>query len=209
MQSRKNNKSQSNRQSKMRKKSKQNRTKKRVFSKKDFSDGDGMLVSIWGPALWHSLHTMSFNYPVKPTLNDKTNYRRFMMNLVNVLPCRHCRENLKKNYKAFPLSMDCMKDRNQFSRYVYRLHERINKNLGKDSGLSYCDVRERYEHFRARCTEEKPKMFDFKKTRKNKKEKGCTEPLYGKKAKCVIKIVPKEEKCKTFQMDEKCRKSRE
>ena len=61
-----------------------------------------------------------------------------------------------------------MKDRNQFSRYVYRLHERINKNLGKDSGLSYCDVRERYEHFRARCTEEKPKMFDFKKTRKNK-----------------------------------------
>ena len=209
MQSRKNNKSQSNRQSKMRKKSKQNRTKKRVFSKKDFSDGDGMLVSIWGPALWHSLHTMSFNYPVKPTLNDKTNYRRFMMNLVNVLPCRHCRENLKKNYKAFPLTMDCMKDRNQFSRYVYRLHERINKNLGKDSGLSYCDVRERYEHFRARCTEEKPKMFDFKKTRKNKKEKGCTEPLYGKKAKCVIKIVPKEEKCKTFQMDEKCRKSRE
>lgn len=209
MQSRKNNKSQSNRQSKMRKKSKQNRTKKRVFSKKDFSDGDGMLVSIWGPALWHSLHTMSFNYPVKPTLNDKTNYRRFMMNLVNVLPCRHCRENLKKNYKAFPLSMGCMKDRNQFSRYVYRLHERINKNLGKDSGLSYCDVRERYEHFRARCTEEKPKMFDFKKTRKNKKEKGCTEPLYGKKAKCVIKIVPKEEKCKTFQMDEKCRKSRE
>jgi hypothetical protein len=209
MQSRKNNKTQSNRQSKMRKKSKQNRTKKRVFSKNDFSDGDGMLVSIWGPALWHSIHTMSFNYPVKPTLDDKTNYRRFMMNLVNVLPCRHCRENLKKNYKAFPLTMECMKDRNRFSRYVYQLHERINKNLGKDSGLSYCDVRERYEHFRARCTEEKPKMFDFKKTRKSKKEKGCTEPLYGKKAKCVIKIVPKEEKCKTFQMDEKCRKRRE
>ena len=210
MQSRKSKRIQhSNRQSKTRKKSKQQRTKNRVFSTKDFSDADGMLVSIWGPALWHSLHTMSFNYPVKPTLNDKSNYRRFMMNLVNVLPCRHCRENLKKNYKAFPLTMDCMKDRNRFSRYVYQLHERINKNLGKDSGLSYCDVRERYEHFRARCTEEKPKMFDFKKTRKNKKEKGCTEPLYGKKAKCVIKIVPKEEKCKTFQIDDKCRKSRE
>jgi hypothetical protein len=210
MQSRKSTRIQhSNRQSKTRKISKQQRTKNRVFSTKDFSDADGMLVSIWGPALWHSLHTMSFNYPVKPTLNDKSNYRRFMMNLVNVLPCRHCRENLKKNYNAFPLTMDCMKDRNRFSRYVYQLHERINKNLGKDSGLSYCDVRERYEHFRARCTEEKPKMFDFKKTRKNKKEKGCTEPLYGKKAKCVIKIVPKEEKCKTFQIDDKCRKSRE
>ena len=26
-----------------------------------------MLTSVWGPSLWHSLHTISFNYPVKPT----------------------------------------------------------------------------------------------------------------------------------------------
>ena len=104
--------------------------------------------------------------------------------------------------------MECMKNRNSFSRYVYQLHERINKNLGKDSGLSYCDVRERYEHFRARCVEEPMKKFNFKKTSKNSKETGCTEPLYGKKSKCIIKIVPKEERCKTFQMDEKCKKTR-
>ena len=190
-------------------KSHKNKTKKRVFSKKDFSDGDGMLVSVWGPAQWHFLHTMSFNYPVKPTNKDKKHYRDYMLNLVNVLPCKHCRENLKKNYKVFPLTMNCMKNRNTFSRYVYRLHERVNKNLGKDSGLSYCDVRERYEHFRARCLDEKPQKFTFKKTRKNSKEKGCTEPLYGTKATCIIKIVPKEEKCKTFQMDNKCKKTRE
>jgi hypothetical protein len=190
-------------------KSRKNKTKKRIFSKKDFSDGDGMLVSVWGPAQWHFLHTMSFNYPIKPTNKDKKHYRDYMLNLVNILPCKHCRENLKKNYKVFPLTMDCMKDRNSFSRYVYRLHERINKNLGKDSGLTYCDVRERYEHFRARCLDEKAKKFIFKNTRKNNKEKGCTEPLYGKKAKCIIKIVPKEEKCKTFQMDAKCKNTRE
>jgi hypothetical protein len=186
------------------------KSKKRVFTKKDFNAGDGMLVSVWGPAQWHFLHTMSFNYPVKPSHDDKTNYRNYMLNLVNVLPCKYCRENLKKNYKAFPLTIQHMKDRDSFSRYVYCLHERINKNLGKVSGLSYCDVRERYEHFRARCLEEKPKIFNFKKTRKNrnKKEKGCTEPLYGKKAKCVIKIVPKENKMDTFQMDEKCKNSR-
>ena len=79
--------------------------------------------------------------------------------------------------------------------------------LGKSSGLSYCDVRERYEHFRARCTKEKPKLFKFNKTRK-KKEKGCVEPLYGKKAKCVIKIVPQETKCKTLQIDKSCIKKR-
>ena len=184
------------------------KSKKKIFSKKDFSAGDGFLTTVWGPALWHSLHTMSFNYPVKPTQNDKKHYRNFMLNLVHVLPCKYCRDNVKKNYKLFPLTIECMKNRNSFSRYVYRLHERINKNLGKDSGLTYCDVRERYEHFRARCSEEKPNIFKFNKTRK-RKEKGCTEPLYGKKAKCIIKIVPNDEKCKTFQMDEKCKKTRE
>jgi hypothetical protein len=82
--------------------------------------------------------------------------------------------------------------------------------LGKNSNLSYCDVRERYEHFRARCTHEKPKIFTFKPTStKKKKEKGCTEPLYGKKSKCVINIVPQEDKIATFQMDEKCIRTRE
>jgi hypothetical protein len=69
-------------------------------------------------------------------------------------------------------------------------------------------VRERFEHFRARCTEEKPKIFNFKKTLK-KKEKGCTEPLYGKKSKCIINIVPQEDKSATFQMDKKCIKKRD
>ena len=103
-----------------------------------------------------------------------------------------------------------MKNRDSFSRYVYNLHEIVNRMLQKKSGLSFCDVRDRYEHFRSRCTIDKPKLFSpnlIKKTRK-KKEKGCTEPLYGKKSKCVIKIVPQEQKEKTFQMDKKCIKIR-
>ena len=183
---------------------------KRIFKKKDYNSGDGMLTAIWGPSMWHYLHTMSFNYPVKPTDEDKHNYRDFILNLRNVLPCKYCRQNLTNNLKAHPLKMCYMKDRDSFSRYIYKLHETVNKMLGKKSGLSYCDVRERYEHFRSRCTDEKPKIFNInmKKTRK-KKEKGCTEPLYGKKAKCIIKIVPQEEKCKTLQIDKKCIKTRE
>ena len=180
--------------------------KRRTYKRKDYHSGDGMLTTVWGPAMWHSLHTMSFNYPVNPTTKDKKNYRRFILNLQNVLPCRYCRENLKRNFKAHPLRMCDMKDRNSFSRYIYKLHELVNKMLGKKSGLSYCDVRERYEHFRARCTLEKPKMFNFRKTKK--KEKGCTEPLYGKKAKCVMKIVPQDEKCKTLEIDSKTIKKR-
>lgn len=179
------------------------RRKKRVFTKKHFNSGDGMLTAVWGPSLWHFMHIMSLNYPVHPTSEDKKHYKKFIINLQYILPCRYCRENLKNNFKTLPLQSCHMKDRNSFSRYVYKLHETINTMLGKKSGLSYCDVRERYEHFRARCTHDKE--FKFNKTRK--KEKGCTEPLYGKKSKCVIRIVPQEEKCKTLDIDKKCLKT--
>jgi hypothetical protein len=188
-----------------------NRKTKRVFTKKEFASGDGFLVSVWGPIAWTFLHTLSFNYPINPTPEDKIHYRDFVLNLQNVLPCKYCRINLKNNLKKKPIKMCHMASRDTFSRYVYELHEVVNKMLKKPSTLSYCDVRERFEHFRSRCTEEKPTIFTFKraKTLKNKKEKGCTEPLYGKKSKCVINIVPQEDKVATFQMDKKCIKSRD
>ena len=180
--------------------------KRSTYKRKDYFSADGMLTTVWGPSMWHYLHTMSFNYPMHPSALEKKHYRNFILSLSNVLPCRHCRENLKRNFKTHPLRSCDMMNRNTFSRYVYNLHETVNKMLGKKSGLSFCDVRERYEHFRSRCTVDKPKMLKSRKTRK--REKGCTEPLYGKKAKCVIKIVPQESKCETMQIDKKCIKQR-
>ena len=72
----------------------------RIYSIKDYSSNDGMLTQIWGPPLWHFLHTMSFNYPVNPTQNDKNNYRNFVLNLKHILPCGKCRKNLTKNLNS-------------------------------------------------------------------------------------------------------------
>jgi len=190
-------------------KTKKNKKSNRVFSLKDYNSGDGFLTSVWGPAMWHYLHTMSFNYPVNPTKEDKINYRNFILSLKNVLPCKYCRMNLKTNLKQFPLKFSHMKNRESFSKYVYNLHELVNKMLNKKSNLSYCDVRERYEHFRARCTDEKPKIFKFQKITKKKREKGCTEPLYGKKSRCVINIVPQDTKGQSIQIDKQCIKTKE
>lgn len=187
------------------------KTKKhRVFKKGDFYSGDGFLTTVWGPSMWHSLHTISFNYPVNPTEEQKRQYRNYILSLQNILPCGACRKNLKTNFRHLPLKMSNMKSRDTFSRYIYNLHELVNKMLKKKSNLTYCDVRERYEHFRARCVDEKPKVFKYSeiKTRK-KKEKGCTEPLYGKKARCILNIVPQNEKGQSIQIDKKCMKSRE
>ena len=152
-----------------------NKNKKYTFTRKEYMSGDGMMTSIWGPAMWHVLHTISFNYPVHPTSEDKKHYKEFIESLKYVLPCKYCRINLTNNLKIYPIRECHMKNRDTFSRYVYNLHEIINKMLGKKSGLSYCDVRETYEHFRSRCTQsDGKKLFKFNKTRKykgkNKKE---------------------------------------
>ena len=88
-------------------------------------------------------------------------------------------------------------------------------------------MRERYEHFRSRCTQDelmqKTMHNDESKedlTTKNilakdpnkdstkKSESGCTESLHGKKSKCIINIVPQEDKRDSFQMHKKCLKTR-
>ena len=183
------------------KKSKKTKKTKRMYDTKHYKSGDGMLTTVWGPSLWHFLHTMSFNYPVKPTNAEKKNYMNFIKSLRHILPCKYCRINLKQNFKNTPINMECMKNRETFSMYIYNLHETINKMLNKKSGLTYEDVRERYEHFRARCKTKKNKLFKFKKT---KKHLGCTEPIHKVKSKGVVKIVPQNEKCESLQIDNKC-----
>ena len=186
----------------------------KVYEAKDYSSNDGMLTTVWGPGIWHYLHTMSFNYPVNPTSSDKKHYREFVLNLQYVLPCGKCRKNLVKNFKTLPLTMSIMESRDTFSKYIYDLHELVNHMLDKKSGLTYDNVRERYEHFRARCAKPFKQIVKCKKTNRTRKfngikDKGCVVPLYGNKAKCVLQIVPQEVKCETLQIDERCIKRKE
>ncbi len=88
-----------------------------------------------------------------------------MLKLGKILPCGHCRKNFDKNLKKVPLTKKALKNRHNFSKWMYKLHEQVNKMLGKKSNLSYNDVRVRYEMFRARC------LDDGKGTKKKKRPK--------------------------------------
>lgn len=180
----------------MRKTKKKEMKKKLKFTRKNYNSGDGMLTSVWGPSLWHFLHTVSFNYPVNPSREDVENYRNFMKMLKYILPCKYCRINYVKNLKALPLTCEVFKSRDSFSKYVYKLHEHVNSMLGKQSNLSYVQVRNRYEHFRSRCSGKYSK-----KNKTKKKERGCVDPLHGKKSKCILHIVSDKSRKKTFKID--------
>jgi hypothetical protein len=157
----------------------------RQFTKKDYESKDGMLTSVWGPGMWHYLHTISFNYPIKPTEKEKNNYKRFIYSLGHTLPCKYCRINYANNLKKHPITSKHLMNRNSFSRYIYNLHNIVNKMLNKPNNLSYNDIKDRYEHFRARC---------------NKTKKRCSTALTGKKTRCILKIVSINNKSKSFQI---------
>ena len=178
-----------------------------TYDKTDYDSNDGMLTTVWGPAQWHVLHTMSFNYPVHPTKENKLHYYNHVHNLQNVLPCGKCRKNLVENFRKLPLKMSHLESRETFSKYIYDLHELVNTMLNKHSGLTFEEVRDRYEHFRSRCTKSKKEILRTRRIR-IKKEKGCTEPLVGEKSKCILHIVPQNKKCETFQMDKRCIKTK-
>jgi hypothetical protein len=176
-----------------------------VFTEKDYNSSNGMQSSVFGPPLWHTLHIISFNYPVKPTESNKKNYTNFIMSMEFTLPCVYCRTNFKKNITKAKFSPSVMNSRDSFSRFIYRFHNCVNEMLGKKIKISYEEVRDRYEHFRSRCSENEKRSDIIKEQRETKKEKGCNDSLYGRKSKCVIHIVPKNSKTEGFKMNSKCK----
>lgn len=171
---------------------------KRRFGNSDYSSDQGMATLVWGPALWHVLHTISFNYPVKPTKQQREDYETFIKSLGKVLPCGACRVNYPINCKKIGgIKKSIFKNRETFSKFIYKLHCSVNKALKKSSHKdcdTYEKVRDRYEHFRARC----PK----KSSRKRRgSHDGCNKAVGKRKSlKCVINIVKKGSKRKSFNM---------
>ncbi len=168
-----------------------------TFSKKDYNSGDGFLTTFWGSLVWTFLHTISFNYPVEPSNEDKKNYKNYLMSLGKVLPCKYCRDNFQKNLKKCKFSDKVFKNRETFSKFIFCLHNEVNKMLDKPIVLTYTEVRDTYETFRARCINEVPVI-------PRSGEVGCLEPLYGMKSKSVIHIVPSSSRKSGFQFDPKC-----
>ena len=91
---------------------------------------------------------------------------KFFKYLADVLPCGACRENYKKIISSGPLRLDkvVFKNRDTFSKYLFRLHNKVqediykktnlecNKPMYKNTKKDYLKVKKFYERFRAKCS---------------------------------------------------------
>ena len=134
----------------------------------DDSKTNGLITKIWGPHFWETLHCVSFGYPLEPSEEQKKTYRQFFISVKDVLPCKYCRDS----YTNFILTEDGTKllesdlsNRDNLTRYIYKLHNRINTKLGITYNVTYEDIVKKYESYRAVCIP---------------KAKSCSMPLYLK-----------------------------
>jgi hypothetical protein len=128
---------------------------------------NGLITKIWGGPGWIFNHSITFGYPLEPTEEQKAKYKNYFISLGDVLPCRLCRESYKKiiNTGDTALTDDVLKNRETLTKWLYRVHEAVNAKLEIDYGITYDEMVDRYESFRAKCGV--PELTN----------KGCVAPL--------------------------------
>ena len=146
-------------------------------------DESGFQTRVFGPAGWLFMHSIAQNYPWKPTDEQKQNYLMFFTSVGNVLPCRYCRESYQDFIKDpdTALNMSVMKSRLTLTKWLYDIHNKVNKKLDIKCNVSFKQVWDKYESFRSKCTKS-PEIVE-------KIKKGCLDPLKGYRKKCIIEIV--------------------
>ena len=89
-----------------------------------------MNQNIWGPKFWFTLHTVSFEYPINPTQQDKKIYYNYYDSYKYLLPCSVCRKNYKINLKELPL-INSLNSRRDLVHWVIDIHNKVNTETGK------------------------------------------------------------------------------
>jgi len=115
---------------------------------------NGLITKIWGPCAWEFFHCATFGYPLEPTEEQKQQYKNFFIVIGFVLPCKYCRDSYTEFINSDP---DCilkdsdLENRDALTRWAFRLHNRVNKKLGLTYNLTYEDMCEKFESYRAKC----------------------------------------------------------
>ena len=102
-----------------------------------------MNQNIWGSHLWFSLHTISFNYPTKPTNDDKEKYKLFFETLQYVIPCNICKKNYIRHLQEHPIT-NHLNSKKDLVYWVIDMHNMVNAEIGKKI-LSYDVVLKKYK----------------------------------------------------------------
>lgn len=136
------------------------------------NENNGLVTAVWGPALWTSLHSITFGYPIQPTEEQKNDYKQLFTLIGKTMPCKYCRESYSHFIITEPtiLNDTVMTNRQTLTKWLYDIHERVNQKLNKNYAKTYDQIVQEYETSRAKCSKSS-----------GTKIVGCKMPLGDKK----------------------------
>ena len=102
-----------------------------------------MEPNIWGKHAWVFLHSISMNYPDKPSISDKKNYKDFFENLKFILPCEVCKKHYSQHIHKNPIE-NALKSKNDLVEWVINVHNQVNISLNKPT-MTFDQVIEYYK----------------------------------------------------------------
>ena len=86
--------------------------------------------TVWGPSFWFVLHTVSLNYPERPTYVEKRTHHDFYRIVQHILPCEACRRHYKELFATYPIE-PFLTSKQSLVTWVVMIHNQVNKRLGK------------------------------------------------------------------------------
>ena len=95
--------------------------------------------SFWGPSLWKVIHSIASNSIHKEQRED---FKFFIYELINVLPCPLCCINLSNNLKILPID-NYLTSVEDLLYWTYKLHDLVNQEINKNP-----DKKPKWEHIK-------------------------------------------------------------
>lgn len=83
---------------------------------------------IWGPNAWFFIESSIMSYPTNPNEQDKLNFKNFLINLSNILPCSKCRLNYKTHLEKYPLDENILQNKDNLFNWILNIHNLSSSN---------------------------------------------------------------------------------
>ena len=106
-----------------------------------------MRQDVWGPHYWFVLHSIARTYPEHPNEVVKRKYYDFIQNLPLFIPDEEIGTKFSHLLDAFPVT-PYLCNRDSFMKWMYFIHNKVNRALEKDEPDFEEAMRDYDDHFR-------------------------------------------------------------